>query len=97
MGSRPEGGLSEDQPKRLAQTLNQIGRETIAFGVRVAPHPHIWGPMERGHELRTVLALTYPAHFSRSQWREDRPCAWGPLQSVRIMDRVTPFLLSTIS
>ncbi len=62
MGSRPEGGPNEDQLKRLADTLNEIGRRTIAFGVRLAPHPHIWGPMEREHEVRTVLSLTDPKY-----------------------------------
>jgi inosose dehydratase len=60
MGSRPEGGPRDDQLKTLANTLNEIGRQTIAFGVRLAPHPHIWGPMERDHEVRTVMALTDP-------------------------------------
>lgn len=62
MGSRPEGGPNQDQLKRLADTLNEIGRQTIAFGVRLAPHPHIWGPMEREHEIRTVLSLTDPKY-----------------------------------
>ncbi len=62
MGSRPEGGPSEDQLKRLADTLNAMGRQTIAYGVRLAPHPHIWGPMEREHEVRTVLSLTDPKY-----------------------------------
>ena len=47
MGARPPGGPSDDQLKRLANTLNEIGRQTIAMGIRMAPHPHIWGPMER--------------------------------------------------
>jgi sugar phosphate isomerase/epimerase len=62
MGSRPEGGPSMDQLKRLADTLNEAGRQTIAHGVRLAPHPHIWGPMEREHEVRTVLSLTDPRY-----------------------------------
>jgi sugar phosphate isomerase/epimerase len=62
MGSRPEGGPSDDQLKRLANTLNEIGRQTIAFGVRLAPHPHIWGPMEREHDMRTVMAQTDPRY-----------------------------------
>ncbi len=44
MGARPAGGPSDDQLKRLADTLNEIGRQTIAMGIRMAPHPHIWGP-----------------------------------------------------
>jgi sugar phosphate isomerase/epimerase len=62
MGSRPEGGPSDNQLKRLANTLNEIGRQTIAFGVRLAPHPHIWGPMEREHDMRTVMAHTDPRY-----------------------------------
>ena len=45
MGQRPPGGPSDDQLKRLADTLNEIGRQTIEMGIRIAPHPHTWGPM----------------------------------------------------
>lgn len=62
MGGRPKGGPSPAQLKALARTLNEIGRQTIAFGVRAAPHPHIWGPMEREHEFRTVMELTDPRY-----------------------------------
>jgi sugar phosphate isomerase/epimerase len=62
MGSRPEPGPSDDQLKTLANTLNEIGRQTLAFGVRLAPHPHIWGPMEREHEMRKVMELTDPKY-----------------------------------
>jgi sugar phosphate isomerase/epimerase len=62
MGSRPEGGPSDDQLKILANTLNEIGRQTITFGVRLAPHPHIWGPMERERDMRKVMELTDPKY-----------------------------------
>jgi sugar phosphate isomerase/epimerase len=62
MGSRPKGGPSDDQLKTLANTLNEIGRQTIAFGVRLAPHPHIWGPMERERDMRRVMELTDPKY-----------------------------------
>ncbi|MCM3879462.1 MAG: sugar phosphate isomerase/epimerase [Vicinamibacterales bacterium] len=62
MGARPAGGPSDDQLKRLADTLNEIGRQTIAMGIRVAPHPHIWGPMERESEVRRVMELTDPKY-----------------------------------
>jgi sugar phosphate isomerase/epimerase len=62
MGVRPEGGPSDDQLKNLANTLNEIGRQTIAYGVRLAPHPHIWGPMEREHDMRRVMELTDPKY-----------------------------------
>ncbi|MGD1093609.1 MAG: sugar phosphate isomerase/epimerase [Bryobacteraceae bacterium] len=62
MGQRPPGGPSDDQLKRLANTLNEIGRQTIAMGIRLAPHPHIWGPMEREKEMRRVMDLTDPKY-----------------------------------
>ena len=62
MGARPAGGPSDDQLKRLANTLNEIGRQTIAMGIRLAPHPHIWGPMEREADVRRVMELTDPKY-----------------------------------
>jgi len=41
MGQRPVGGPSDDQLKRLADALNEIGRQTIPMGIKLAPHPHI--------------------------------------------------------
>jgi sugar phosphate isomerase/epimerase len=60
LGGRPKGGPSTAQLKALARTLNEIGEQTIEFGVRAAPHPHIWGPMERENEFRTIMDLTDP-------------------------------------
>ena len=60
MGTRPVGGTTEDQLKTLADTLNEIGRQTIDMGIRLAPHPHIWGPVEREHEVRAMLDRTDP-------------------------------------
>src|SRR5579863_10610759 len=57
MGQRPPGGPSDEQLKRLADTLNRIGRQTIEMGVRLAPHPHIWGPLEREKDMRRVMHL----------------------------------------
>ena len=62
MGARPAAGPSDDQLKRLADTLNEIGRQTIAMGIKMAPHPHIWGPMERERDVRRVMELTDPKY-----------------------------------
>ena len=62
MGARPDGGPSDDQLKRLADTCNAIGRRTLAHGVKLSLHPHLWGPMEREHEFRRVMELTDPAY-----------------------------------
>lgn len=62
MGARPAGGPSEEQLKRLSDTLNELGRQTIAMGVRLAPHPHIWGPLEREKDMRRCMELTDPKY-----------------------------------
>jgi inosose dehydratase len=62
MGARPPGGPSDEQLKRLADTLNEIGRQTLEVGVRLAPHPHIWGPLEREKDMRRVMDLTDPKY-----------------------------------
>ena len=36
MGGRPEGGPTDDQLKALADTSNEIGRRTLAHGVKLA-------------------------------------------------------------
>ena len=61
MGKRPAGGTSPEQMKQLAETLNQLGRETLKIGIKLAAHPHIWGPVERPEEVRAMLELTDPA------------------------------------
>jgi inosose dehydratase len=62
MGERPPGGPSDEQLKRLADTLNEIGRQILPLGIRLAPHPHIWGPLEREKDLRRVMELTDPKY-----------------------------------
>ena len=62
MGRRPEGGPSDDQLKRLSDTLNEIGRQTIAMDIKLAPHPHIWGPLEREKDMRRSYELTDPRY-----------------------------------
>ena len=62
MGQRPPGGPSDEQLKRLSDTLNELGRQTIAMGVKLAPHPHIWGPLEREKDMRRTMELTDPKY-----------------------------------
>jgi len=64
MGARPEGGTTDEQLATLADALNELGRATAAIGIRLAPHPHIWGPVERPHEVRALLDQTDPAYVS---------------------------------
>jgi inosose dehydratase len=64
MGRRPSGGASEDDLQAIASTLNELGRRTADLGIRLAPHPHIWGPIERPHEVERLLELTDPEYVS---------------------------------
>ncbi len=60
MGERPAGGTSESDLQAIAGTLNELGRRTAELGIKLAPHPHIWGPIERPHEVARLLELTDP-------------------------------------
>jgi inosose dehydratase len=64
MGARPAHETTEDDLAALAVTLNELGRQTAALGIRLAPHPHIWGPVERPHEIARILELTDPEYVS---------------------------------
>jgi inosose dehydratase len=55
VGSRPPGGPSDSDLQNLATTLNELGRATADVGVKLAPHPHIWGPMERPEEIVRIM------------------------------------------
>lgn len=62
MGKRPTGGTTPEQMKQLCDTLNVLGRKTLEYGVRLSPHPHIWGPVERVQEIRAMLKMTDPKY-----------------------------------
>ena len=62
MGRRPDEGPTADHLKLLSQNLNELGRRTAKLGVKLAPHPHIWSPLERGNELKRMLELTDPEY-----------------------------------
>jgi len=64
MGERPARGTSDADLRAIAGTLNELGRRTAEYGIRLAPHPHIWGPVERPEEVRRLIALTDPQYVS---------------------------------
>lgn len=64
MGERPPQGPTDADLHAIAGTLNELGRRTAGYGIRLAPHPHIWGPIERPEEVRRLLELTDPAYVS---------------------------------
>lgn len=60
MGRRPAGGPTREQITAIAQTCNEIGRRTADMGIMLAPHPHIWGPIERPEEVVQLIEQTDP-------------------------------------
>jgi inosose dehydratase len=64
MGARPPAGTSQRDLEAIAAALNELGRGTAELGIRLAPHPHIWGPVERPEEIRRLLELTDPEYVS---------------------------------
>lgn len=62
-GPRPPGyDVSDEQIKIAADALNKIGMETIKFGIKLAPHPHVGSLIETEHEVRTLMRLTDPRY-----------------------------------
>ncbi len=62
MGRRSPRGTSDDDLKVLADSLNALGKATLDLDVRLRPHPHIWGPIERPHEIHRLMELTDPRY-----------------------------------
>ena len=60
-GATPNG-TSDDDLKMLADGLNQLGQNTADLGVKLSPHPHIWGPIERPEEIHRLMELTDPRY-----------------------------------
>jgi sugar phosphate isomerase/epimerase len=88
MGARPPGGPSGDQLKALADTANEIGRRTKKYGVRLSLHAHLWGPMERENDFRSVMANTDPNYV----WLilDTGHNVLGGMDPVRIADEFFP-------
>jgi inosose dehydratase len=63
MGRRPPGGTTDEQLKQLCRTLDELGRRTVEeLGIKLGAHAHIWGPVERPHEIDAIMAGTDPRH-----------------------------------
>jgi inosose dehydratase len=63
LGSRPPGGTTDEHLRAIAATVEEIGRRTLSeYGIRIAAHPHIWGPVERPHEVHRLMELTDPRY-----------------------------------
>ena len=62
-GPRPASGETRDEDiKVCADSMNRIGRETLKFGIKLSPHPHVGALIETEHEVRLLMALTDPRY-----------------------------------
>lgn len=59
-GSRPEGGLSDDQLAQLGEALNQIGDYCRSIGLAASLHPHTGTAVETRHDIDTIMRETEP-------------------------------------
>jgi len=64
MGQRPDAPTTDEQLQTMAETLNELGKRTADIGIRIAPHPHIWSPLERKNEVERMFELTDPEYVS---------------------------------
>ena len=62
LGGRSPEGPNDAQLKIIASALNEIGKQTIAFGIRLAPHPHVGGTVILEHEVRAILGRSDPRY-----------------------------------
>lgn len=57
---RPEDGLSDEEVRTFAETLNAAGEVALDHGVRICFHNHVGSPIETRAEVDRLLALTDP-------------------------------------
>lgn len=62
LGARPAGGTSDPELRAIATTVDELAKRTAELGIMLAPHPHIWGPIERPHEVHRLMELTDPRY-----------------------------------
>ena len=52
--------LSPANARILAKNLNEVGKRTLAHGVKFAFHPHAWTMVERKSEVEMIMEMTDP-------------------------------------
>ena len=60
LGGRPKTGITTEHVSTLSKALTELGKRTADIGIRLAPHPHAWGAVERRHEVLQMLDETDP-------------------------------------
>ena len=60
MGARPHEATTDQELREIAATIDDLAKRTFDIGITLAPHPHIWGPIERPEEVRRLMELTDP-------------------------------------
>lgn len=58
---RPPDGLDADGFERLAEALNEAGRQAAVLGLRAGLHPHTGTHVETADDIERIMALLDPA------------------------------------
>jgi inosose dehydratase len=62
MGARPREATTDGELRAIAATIDELSKRTFDLGITLAPHPHIWGPIERPEEVHRLMELTDPRY-----------------------------------
>ena len=62
-GRRPEGTTPEDL-KQMAITMNELGKQVSAEGLKFSVHPHMWTQLENRREIDTIAETTDRRHVN---------------------------------
>ena len=61
-GPRTDGGMTLDELKEAAKTINAAAERCYDLGVLACVHPHLWTEIETEREIDTIMELTDPRY-----------------------------------
>lgn len=64
LGPRRPTGTTDEDLKHIAETVNQLGKQTAGEEVRLAIHAHMWSQVENQREIDAVLNHTDPKNVA---------------------------------
>lgn len=61
-GPRTEGGMTLDELKAAAQTINEAAKRCYDLGVKACVHPHLGTEIETRREIDAIMEMTDPEY-----------------------------------
>ncbi len=61
-GPRTEGGMTLDELKEAAKTINAAAERCYDLGVLACVHPHLWTEIETEREIDAIMEMTDPRY-----------------------------------